>query len=374
VLAGECFAALLPKRRADLTTGGVFAIDVLIPAHNEELVLEATLAALRGELGPNDRVWVIADNCSDSTAAIARNYGVGMFERHDLKRRGKGYALDHAVRRLANDHRDVVVVLDADCQVTPGSLRRMAAAAFESQRPVQARYTMSAPASNRPGDVVSQLAVMVKNVVRPLGLSRLGLPCVLTGSGMAFPWAVIRGAHLASGNIVEDMKLSVDLLLEGHATMHCAEAEAFAVLPDSCEAVVSQRTRWEHGHLQTILSQTPRLLRAAVTQRRPVLLVSALDLAIPPLSLLVLAWGLIAGVSLVLAMAIGAWLPLAISSISGGLLMATTLMVNAAFNPSGSWKTLVVVPWYVATKIPIYLRFLVHRQTAWIRTARQATS
>src|SRR5205085_11222499 len=110
----------------------------------------------------------------------------------------------------------VVVVIDADCRVADGSLDRLVSDAAATGRPVQAAYTLDPP----PGaDVRAQLsayAFRFKNVVRPLGLRRLGLPCLLTGSGMAVPWAILRNAPLASGNIVEDMRLGIDLALAGH--------------------------------------------------------------------------------------------------------------------------------------------------------------
>ncbi|HEX4131708.1 MAG TPA: glycosyltransferase family 2 protein [Pirellulales bacterium] len=373
VLCAECVAALLPS-------GGDYAhgqpgdtddcrVDVLIPAHNEQAVLGETLAALAEQLAPGDRVWVIADNCDDDTAAIARRARVNALERRDAVRRGKGYALDYAVRLLESDPGDVVVILDADCELSPGSLRQMARMAHHSRHPVQAGYTMAAAAS-RPRDAVSQLAVLVKNIVRPLGLSRLGLPCLLTGSGMAFPWPVIRDASLASGNIVEDMKLSIDMLLAGTPPRFCPEAGVSAMLPGERRAVTSQRTRWEHGHLQTILSQTPRLLRAAMRGRRPSLLASALDLAIPPLSLLVIAWCAAAMMALVCGLLGAGWLPMAISAVSGSMLAAVVVAVNAKFGAGGSWRALLAVPLYVAGKVPIYLGFLWRRQTAWVRTAR----
>jgi cellulose synthase/poly-beta-1,6-N-acetylglucosamine synthase-like glycosyltransferase len=374
VICVECVAAILPRRAAaNLPTGNV-AVDVLIPAHNEEMVLEPTLAALQSELAEQDRVWVIADNSTDGTAAIARRCGVGVFERHDLDRRGKGYALDFALQQLAENHADVIVIVDADCRLSPGSLRRMAALAHTAGRPVQARYTMSAVASAQPTQVISQFAVLVKNVVRPLGLSRLGLPCLLTGSGMAFPWSVIESAHLATGNIVEDMNLTVDLMLEGHAPIFCAEAGVSAVLPVEATAVVSQRTRWEHGHLQIILTQAPRLFVAAVRLRRPELIIAALDIAVPPLSLLAVLWALTLLVSVSCGLLTGEWLPAGVATALGTLFLATTLVVNHVFSPSGSWKTIAHVPLYVVTKIPIYIGFLWKRQTSWVRTARATAS
>ena len=130
-----------------------------------------------------------------------------------------------------------------------------------------------------------------KTGVRPQGLDRLGFPGILTGTGMAFPWSVIQSASLASGNIVEDMQLSMDLAIAGHPTLFCPDTKVIGLLPQQAQAAKSQRTRWEHGHLQTMLTQVPRLVREALRQKRLDLLVIALDLSVPPLSLLVMIWG-----------------------------------------------------------------------------------
>src|SRR5205085_5481634 len=92
---------------------------------------------------------------------------------------------------------------------------------------------------------LSAFAFKFKNVVRPLGLDRLGAPCLLTGTGMAFPWAVLRGASLATGNIVEDMRLGIDLAAAGHPPRLCAEAHVRSALPAGGRAAVAQRRRWE---------------------------------------------------------------------------------------------------------------------------------
>src|SRR5947207_6900556 len=145
---------------------------------------------------------------------------------------------------------------------------------------------------------------MVKNLVRPLGLDRLGLPVPLTGTGMALPRSVLRHVSLASGNLVEDMQLGLDLALAGCAPKLCLDAQVIGRLPSDTQAALGQRRRWEHGHLRTILVQVPRLLCLGLVRLRPAAWAMALDLIVPPLShllvLLLLAAGslaLLAGVT-----------------------------------------------------------------------------
>jgi cellulose synthase/poly-beta-1,6-N-acetylglucosamine synthase-like glycosyltransferase len=125
VLVVELVAAQLPARREanDPTTRLTCA--VLIPAHNEETGIGPTLSSILPQLGAGDRVLVVADNCTDATAAVARASGAEVVERTDATRRGKGYALDFGVRTLEKAPPAVVVIVDADCTLESGSLDRL---------------------------------------------------------------------------------------------------------------------------------------------------------------------------------------------------------------------------------------------------------
>src|SRR5205807_1654519 len=96
----------------------------------------------------------------------------------------------------------------------------------------------------------------------------------------------------ATGNIVEDMRLGIDLAAAGHPPCLCPQAEVSSALPSGDKAAVAQRRRWEHGHLQTLLTQAPRLLAAGLLRCRPGLFGLGLELSVPPLSLLFLLWAL----------------------------------------------------------------------------------
>lgn len=375
VLCIECLAALLPVRRvAHSAQLDRPTIDVLIPAHDEAQVIAATLASVTAQLSSGDRVTVVADNCSDSTATIARSCGAHVVERCDTSRRGKGFALEHGLNQLAADHREVVVIVDADCELASGTLDALARTAVAHNAPVQGAYLMPAPAAADPRDVVSQFAVQVKNLVRLRGLARLGGPSLLTGSGMAFPWPVLRLVPLGSPNIVEDMQLGFDLLVAGYPARFCNDAVITAPLPSARAAATSQRTRWEHGHLQTLLRQVPRLIGESLRQRRPRLLLSAADLLIPPVALLAAVWlvaWLLAGA---LALFAAVTTPAIVLSAAGALLGLAVLAALCFCTAHEAWRIVTAVPLYIVTKLPIYLRFVTRRQQMWLRTQRDPVS
>lgn len=372
VLFIECIAALLPDRAsAKVAPASHPRTAVLMPAHNEAVGIQQVLEELLPQLLPDDRLVVIADNCTDETATIARSTGATVIERQDKTRRGKGYALDYGVSFLTADPPDVVVLVDADCLVQPGTLQRIAHQAAVTNRPAQALYLMEQPATPKPKDAVSALAFLVKNLVRPRGLSQLGLPCLLTGTGMAFPWSIIRNAALASGNIVEDMQLGIDLSIAKHPPLFCDHTRVTGLLPQQEQAATSQRTRWEHGHLQTILTQVPKLLKTALSQQRFDLLAMSLDLSVPPLSLLIMIWIAVTGAA-ILAGCLGlSWWPTLVLAIEGLLMFAAILAAWARFGRAElPVRTLLAIPLYMLWKIPLYFAFLVRPQTEWVRTER----
>jgi cellulose synthase/poly-beta-1,6-N-acetylglucosamine synthase-like glycosyltransferase len=376
VLFIECCAALLPRRPGqDYLAISRPRIGVLIPAHNEALVIETTLKSILAQLTPQDQLVVIADNCDDDTVAIARATGATVVERQDLDRRGKGYALDYGLKFLATTPPDVVIVIDADCVITPNTVERISRIAIASKRPVQAAYLIDPPLQMTPKDAISSLAIIVKNLVRPQGLAYLRCPCLLTGTGMAFPWSVISEASLASSNIVEDMQLAVDLAIAGYPTVFCPEAYVKSVLPQQQHATQSQRTRWEHGHLQTIKQQVPRLLYQSFQQKRVDLLALALDLSIPPLSLLTLLWSAATIIAL-LAIAVGvSWLPVGLLAVEGVFLIISITIALTKFSPTKfPLHTLLSIPFYILWKIPLYLAFITNPETKWKRTDRDTTN
>lgn len=371
VVAGEIVLALLPRRRRTDDVRLRPTVDVLIPAHNEELGLAATLESIAAQRRPGDRVFVVADNCTDATAEVARRGGAAVCERFDDARRGKGFALEYGRTMLEPNHGEIVVIVDADCRLEPGTLDALAATAAESGRPVQADYLMTSPPQPTPRDVVSQFAVTVKNRVRQRGVARLGGAAVLTGSGMAFPWDVFRTARLDGGNIVEDMQLSFDLLLAGHAPLYCGDACVTAPLPQRQNASRAQRTRWEHGHLQTLVRRVPKLVVEAVRQRRWILLGSAVDLSVPPLALSALVWFAMLLVCGAAALRGYSAAPVVVLGIAGLVAAGAMAAALARFgNGISAFTVLAAVPRYVVGKVPIYTSFLFRRQKTWVRTDR----
>jgi cellulose synthase/poly-beta-1,6-N-acetylglucosamine synthase-like glycosyltransferase len=346
-------------------------VAVLIPAHDEATTITPTLRAIVPQLKSTDRLLVVADNCSDETAAVARAEGAEAIERNDLTLRGKGYALSYGLRHLESGSPQVVIIIDADCHVAESAIDRLARECVRTGRPVQALYLVYAQNSSGPRARFAQFAQTLKNLVRASGLHRVGLPCQLAGSGMAFPWSCIRRSQFATGHIVEDLKLGLDLAWSGTPPRFCPQALVTSPFPSSDEGLRSQRTRWEHGHLSVIVSETPRLLLRALMKRDRALLAFALDLSVPPLSLLLLLSVVLWLASLALYAGTDEPYPLELTSAAILALAASVLLSWARYGRDIlSVGSIALAPLYVIWKIPVYVRFLVARQLEWVRSKR----
>ena len=314
---------------------------------------------------------MVADNCSDDTARVATAAGAEVVERVDAVRRGKGYALDFGVRHLEAAPPEVVVIVDADCQLHAGSLDLLAPLAATERRPVQALDLMRAPVGAALKTRIAEFAWLVKNQVRPLGCRRLGWPCQLMGTGMAFPWALIRTAPLASGHTVEDLRLGLDLAAAGAPPLFCPGALVTSVFPIHAQGAADQRARWEQGHVGVILHEVPRALWRSLTRLRPALAAMALDISVPPLTILVLLLIAQTVLDAIFAAAGGARTPLWLS------LRALTMVIVAvgiAWLRFGrrvvSFGELLGAPLYVLAKLPLYARFFRRGKREWVRARR----
>ena len=347
------------------------SVAVLIPAHDEAQGIGATLKAMREIAPPGCRIVVIADNCSDDTAAIARADCVEVIERSDAQRRGKGFALDFGRAYLASNPPDAVIVIDADCRVRPGSIERLAAAACRTGNPAQGVNTLEPDLAAPPLVQISTFSFLVKNLFRARGMARWGGVTLLTGTGMAFPWPLFSTAALATDNIVEDLALGIELTRQGHLTQLVSDA---GVTSPSAQRqdLLQQRARWERGFLAVAGKQALPLLGHALRTRSRACCALGLHLLVPPLAMLIAVslagLGALAG-----AAALGAS-PAPAATLSLALIAAGAATVAAWLREGRatlSARALLIAPGYVFWKIPMYLKFLRRNPGTWLRTPRR---
>ncbi|HEX4837612.1 MAG TPA: glycosyltransferase family 2 protein [Solirubrobacteraceae bacterium] len=347
---------------------------VLIPAHDEELGIGATLASLERASYPRQRlrVVVIADNCSDRTADRARATGVEVWERVDLDRRGKGCALAWAISLLQAEEGqfDAVVVLDADCLVSPNMLSAIGAELRAGANVVQVSYEVANPGDSY-ASALRFAAFALMDRVRPLGKQRLGLSCGLFGTGMAFRRELLQRVPWTAIGLTEDGEYHLRLVAAGERVRFLQHAWVRSPMPTSLAGSADQQARWEQGKLDLIRGWTLKLLATGVARRDIVRAHAGLEHLVPPQSLLV-------------AGSVG-------SSIAGVLLGSRRLRVLAAATLAGQlafvlsglrlvraplrvYLALLAAPLLVLSKLVLYARLLARRgPSTWVRTEREAT-
>jgi cellulose synthase/poly-beta-1,6-N-acetylglucosamine synthase-like glycosyltransferase len=348
--------------------------DIIVPAHDEESGIGATIASLRRLDYPADRVriLIVADNCADTTARVAGEAGAIVLVRDEPTRRGKGYALALGFARAEADAvADAVVVIDADTTASPNLLRAFARRFQADAHAVQASYGVRDPeASWRARLMVLALAIF--HGLRSLGRERLGLSAGLRGNGMGFTREVLRRVPPEAFSIVEDVEYGIKLAEAGVRVGYVPEAEVLGDMAPRGAAAATQRRRWEGGRAALARAHAPRLLAEGLARRDAVRLDLAMDLLVPPLSSLALAALLGAAAALVVHVALGGsatamvpWL-LALGFLTAHVLRGLSL---SGAGPRGLF-TLLWAPVYVAWKIGLRLRRSPRGSQEWIRTAR----
>ncbi|MCK1642964.1 glycosyltransferase [Bradyrhizobium sp. 157] len=347
-------------------------VAVIVPAHNESVGLVPTLQDVKPQLGAGDRLIVVADNCTDDTAEIAAASGAEVIIRNDPERIGKGFAMGWGITHLSQDPPDFVLFVDADCRIQADLVEGLKRACHQVQRPVQALFMMRSAENSPINHSFAEFAWVLRNWVRPLGLRNLRGPVQLMGTGMMFPWNAISSVPLASGHLVEDLKLGLDLAEAGKAPYFFPFVRVTSTFPTSAKGTESQRQRWVQGHLGTIGKFVPRLFTVGLMRGDINVLVLTLDLLVPPLSLLALLMVVTMVMTSSVTLLGGSWLP---TLIAGGNLLGFILCVVLAWFKFGRQvfpaHELLSFGSFALKKIGFYGRMLIGGTASqWIRTDR----
>lgn len=363
-------------------------IDVLIPAHNEQLLLPKLLRSLRVQTAPEvlGNVLVIADFCDDRTAEIARAHGCEVLERNSGPR-GKPGALRLGIHHLLARYRSVpdpgttraLLFMDADCTAFPDLLAAFANALLKPSadgttgRPIQqSAYLLESPDA-LPLHAPARLAFLLKNVVRPAGLEFLRLPCQLFGTGMLIRCDVLDRLTFAD-DLTEDLRLAHDLLVAGLHAHYTPRATVDSPFPADTAAMTKQKLRWEGGQFHAWRA-LPRLAAGLLRRGRFGSVISLLDWSAPPVALGALAWMALTVLSLaaVVAHLAAPWVLLAPAIAVVFLAGYITVGILKIAGPAGLIQLALHAPRFLFWKITVYAQMLARGgPRSWDRTPREA--
>jgi len=346
----------------------------LVPAHNEELLITNCVRSLVGLAYPGShrRVVVVADNCNDNTARLAREQGAETMERNDPSAPGKPRALAWALAQIDLTKWDACVIVDADSTVAPtfalglGELAPLNDIVFQPNNWVLNEFENWL---TRLGGLLGRCRF---NVTYPLKQSA-GLNCPIS-NGMGFGTNVLMRDGWRSFSITEDTELYAVYTAEGVKLRHAPAANLYSQEAHSLPQGAIQRRRWIAGRVHIIREWAPRLLRSKKIGWRQKL-DALVELALPaPVLHLLVAGGVIAAALLGVGGKPGVWIAFAaVASLSG--IVVTTL--TALWHHPRPWSTLasfVMLPVYAAWRLVVVLRTVVTvRDTRWQRTARTSS-
>lgn len=267
---------------------------LVIPAHNEERVIGDLIENLWQLRYPRELydVYVVADNCEDDTAAVARQRGATVIERHESGRRGKNHALRWAFAQVlalaAHQGRDydAFVVIDADNAVSLDFLQKMNNRLCQGERLLQGYLATKNPDDSLVSRVIA-LQYIVTNRLWQLGKERLRLSCALGGTGTCITVDLIKEYGWNGESLTEDLEFEIRMALEGVRSAWVHEAVVYDEKPTAFRVAWRQRQRWMIGQFDVLRRYLPSLLIESLRKRDLNLLDQALYL-LQPLWLLVI--------------------------------------------------------------------------------------
>ncbi len=353
--AGYYFLLVLIGRRApDVPPAPAVwpRLAVLVPAHDEELTLAATLDSVRACHYRADRlrVLVVADNCSDDTAEVARRAGAEALVRTDPDRRGKGYALELGLAELLAGGADGVIVLDADCDLPAGALHQFAAELTAGTEVVQAARV---PRSSTGAAAAAAAAgSWIENAVSA-GRCRARLPVALRGSGMLLSRAVLERVPWRAYGLVEDAEYGRLLVRAGVRVKFRADIAVRGEVPADTATLAKQRARWRAA----LFSGGARALPGRWLASKPLVLAHLTLTAVVTAACAVIVpgnvtAGLLGWLALVVAMTAGVYAP--------------------AARAAGGWRVVAPAAAVAARLAGVTLAGAVRRPKTWERTRRAA--
>ncbi len=401
ILAGLCFALSLvclaqqlglalvgivgrSRLRKIVRTESRTRFVVLVPAHNEATGVLPTLISLKTMTYPRQlfSIVVIADNCTDETAAIALGAGVDVLVRHNPALRGKGQALAWAFQQLEQSHYDAAVVIDADTRADAGLLARFndaiaadagrAGAAQAGPAAYQARYEFAATNATEPWlQMLSVASKAAENSFVYRAREVLGWVNLLQGNGFCLPAAVLAKVPWTAGSIVEDAEYAIDLCLAGMDCRYLDDVRVVSRIAASGIDSAPQKVRWSKGMMLLMRRRVPGLLAEAVRRRSPRLAEAALMLLMT--SRLTTIYFLLAGLPLALFAPARDRLVLVlmIMMILLDQALYALLVLCASSEGERSLKNIWLLPRYVAHLATAHLRSAASlRSREWTRTVR----
>ncbi len=351
---------------------------IVIPAHNEEELIGRTIRSLKEVDYPKALydIFVIADNCTDGTAAIAREDGVRCFERMNAQNRGKGFALQWFFESVFTGlpPHDACVIIDADTLVSGNLLSEMNRALCQGHEAATVRYDILD--SDRSGSQsIAALGFSLRNL-RNAGLSRFGGSAPLLGTGMSFSAEVLARYGWSSTSIVEDREQWASLYLNGVVVKFIDTARVAAVVPGRWKDFSVPRTRWDIGGLSINKRYAKPFAKRFFGDRSVPAFLTLLEILSPPFYYIALMDLGYLAMSIFHGLAGGSSLFIVVGTINASLVFTSLVLglVRMEGSPRLYWNVMMHLPYILFWRSFILARGYWRRTSdTWLRSKREST-
>lgn len=259
---------------------------VVIPAHNEEMYIERILHSLKRQKYPDAlyELVVVADNCTDRTAEIAKFNGAVVLERTDEFLRGKGHALGWAFNRLRVGDQDAFFIVDADSIVSENVLSVLDKMIRGGEKIIQCCNGVANPEDSWFTRLMDVSRTIGNQLILP-AKQKLGLSSYLMGNGMCFRSDIIMEYGWKAFSVGEDWEYYAKLIHSGEKVAFARTAEVSHQESDSLQQATSQRLRWSSGRFQIAWKYGMKLLLNGIKERNLVKADASFPLIFPNPSL-----------------------------------------------------------------------------------------
>ena len=350
---------------------------MIVCAHNEEQVIGQLVENLH-LLNYSDQlydIFVVADNCKDNTAQIARQAGAIVYERFNDNEKGKGFAMDWMFQRLFEMERqyDAVCVFDADNLVHPNFLREMNSRLCKGERLIQGYLDSKNPNDTWISGVFS-ISFWVVNHVWHLAKYNIGLSSCLGGTGMCISTDILRRHGWGATCLTEDMEFTMKVLAKGVRTTWAHDAIVYDEKPLTFKQSWNQRKRWAQGQFDVAHRFIPKMLKEGIRRRDIRILDGCLHLLQPHFLLISTFFVILSyvqmGLGYPLFTNIYQFLPSSLLTvITMGQYILPIIILAKIHVKWKAWFYLILYPVFIYSWIPIvFLGFLDRNKHEWSHT------
>lgn len=347
---------------------------IIVPAHNEELLIARTCESLLSIDYPENllEIFIIADNCTDRTGEIAHAYPARVLVRNNKEKAGKGYALEWAMEQIELDDYDAVLIVDADTMVKPSILTELNKMLNQGEQAIQCYIEVP----NRGETWFTQLIYLsrtINDLLYHYSKYKLGLSSYLMGTGMCFRSRLLKEKKWTAFTLSEDWEYFAMLIEQGHRIGFAVNAVVLQLESSSLKQATSQRLRWASGRFYVVNNVGMKLFLKGLFRRDRVMADASLALLLPNWSLQI---NLIL-LTLLLSLFLPAFSSKAIFLMSciGLLAIQGSLVIFGIILSGSSWamvKAILISPLFLVWKLVIDLLCItgLYRGKKWIRTER----